>query len=124
MTVSGLILVIFSALLTVAANLLMRAGILRAGGFHLGLNTIREPILSLLQQPMFLIGVILYGAAAVVWFRVLSFENLSNSYPLLVSLTFALVTLGAALFFHEQITLQKIVGLLVILVGIILVASN
>lgn len=124
MTFSGLILVIFSALLTVAANLLMRGGILRAGGFDLDLHAIREPILSLIREPMFLVGVILYGAAAVVWFRVLSFENLSNSYPLLVSLTFALVTLGAVYFFHEQISLQKIVGLLVILVGIIIVAST
>ena len=124
MTFSGLVLVILSALLTVAANLLMRAGILRAGGFHLDLYTIREPILSLLRQPLFLVGVVLYGTAAIVWFRVLSFENLSNSYPLLVSLTFALVTLGAAFFFHEQISLLKIVGLLVILGGIIMVASN
>lgn len=124
MTFSGLILVVLSALLTVVANLLMRAGILRAGGFQLELNTIREPILSLLRQPMFLVGVVLYGAAAVIWFRVISFENLSNSYPLLVSLTFALVTMGAAFFFHEQISLLKIVGLLVILGGIIIVASH
>lgn len=115
---------VLSALLTVVANLLMRAGILRAGGFQLELNTIREPILSLLRQPMFLVGVVLYGAAAVIWFRVISFENLSNSYPLLVSLTFALVTMGAAFFFHEQISLLKIVGLLVILGGIIIVASH
>ncbi len=62
--------------------------------------------------------------SAVIWFRVISFENLSNSYPLLVSLTFALVTMGAAFFFHEQISLLKIVGLLVILGGIIIVASH
>lgn len=124
MSLRGLALVVLSALFTVAANLLMRAGILRSGGFHLGLKKVGDPVWSSIGQPLFLVGVLLYGVAAVIWFRVLAFENLSSSYPLLVSVTFALVTLGAAVFFHESISLLKIVGLLVILAGIIIVAKS
>jgi multidrug transporter EmrE-like cation transporter len=124
LTLHGLILVVLSALLTVAANLLMRGGINRAGGFYLDLKTVQEPVFSLVREPMFLVGVLLYGTAAVVWFRVLSFENLSSSYPLLISLTFILVTLGAAIFFQEQISVLKVTGLVVILVGIVIVAYS
>jgi drug/metabolite transporter (DMT)-like permease len=41
---------------------------------------------------------------------------------LLVSLTFVLVTIGAACCFNEHVSWQKVVGLVVILVGFVLVA--
>src|SRR3954469_12952108 len=97
MTGAGLLLVILSSLFTVSANLMMRGGVLRAGGFSLSLAS----ALALGRQPLFVGGFLLYGIAAVIWFRVLSVANLSTSYPLLVSLTFVLVTLGAVFFFRE-----------------------
>ena len=118
MTNTGLLLVVLSALFTVSANLLMRGGVLRAGGFSLSLAS----ALSLCSQPLFLAGFILYGVAALIWFRVLSVANLSTSYPLLVSLTFILVTLGAVFFFKEPVSTQKLVGIAVIVAGIVLVA--
>jgi len=120
----GLLLLILSSLCTVAANLLMRAGILRSGGFILSFDRLREQTVALSLQPMFVSGVILYGIGAIVWFRILSTENLSVSYPLMVSLTFVMVTLGACYFFGERMSLQKIVGVSVILAGFILTARS
>lgn len=122
MTPRGLWLVILSSLCTVVANLMMRGGILRNGSFTLSLITLRSQMLSLARQPLFVLGVIFYALAALVWFDVLARENLSTSYPLLVSLTFVLVTVGAMIFFHEHISWQKVLGLVIILVGIVLVA--
>lgn len=122
MTPRGLWLVILSSLCTVVANLMMRGGILRNGSFTLSLITLRSQMLSLARQPLFVLGVIFYALAALVWFDVLARENLSTSYPLLVSLTFMLVTVGAMIFFHEHISWQKVLGLVIILVGIVLVA--
>ncbi len=84
-----------------------------------------EPLRGLLRlaaQPLFDLGFILYGLAAFVWFRVVSTEELSTAYPLLVSLVFIFVTLGASALFRESITLRKVAGLAVILLGIFLVA--
>lgn len=120
MTSRGLLLLILSALCTVAANLLLRGGILRAGGFALSLDRFKGQSLGLAQQPMFVSGFLLYGVAALIWFRVLSTEDLTLSYPLLVSLTFILVTLGAAYFFHEQLSWRKVLGISIILVGFLL----
>jgi multidrug transporter EmrE-like cation transporter len=47
---------------------------------------------------------------------------LSLAYPLLVSLTFSLVTAGAVVFFHESLTVQKMIGLATILVGIVIIS--
>lgn len=123
MTPRGLLFVVISALCTVMANLLMRGGLLRAGGLTLSLDLAAEQMRALGRQPMFVVGVLLYGVAAIVWFRVISTEELSTSYPLLVSLTFVLVTAGAVVFFHEPISWQKLLGIGVIFIGILLVAN-
>ena len=95
---------------------------MRAGGFGVGSRPLVHQVFELAQQPLFVIGVLLYGFAALVWFRVLSTEDLSSSYPLLISLTFVLVTLGAVVIFREHLNTQKVVGLAVILTGVVLVA--
>ena len=123
MTLQGILLIVVAAFLTVVGNLLMREGVVRGGGLSLSLATLIQELGRLARQPLFVVGVLLYGLASLVWFRIVSTENLNSSYPLLVSLTFLLVTLGATLLFHEPLSLQKALGVGVILVGIVLVAS-
>jgi len=124
MTGRGLLLLILSSLCAVSGNLLLRGGILRAGGFSLSLDKLKPQMLSLSLQPMFVGGMFLYGVAAIVWFRILSTEDLSLSYPLMTSLTFVLVTLGATYFFDERLTWQKVLGLSIILAGFVLAART
>jgi len=122
MTVRGLLLVGCSALLTAMANLLLRGGILQFGEFSLALGRMKDQLVTLGMQPMFVAGVFFYGLAAVVWFSVVAIEELSISYPILVGLTFTLVALGAMLFFHETLSWQKLIGMALILAGIVVVA--
>ena len=108
-----------------AANLMLRAGIDAAGGFVLGgAVAILQALLKLFMQPLFSIGFVTYFLASVVWFRVVATEPLSLAYPVLVSLTFTLVTAGAVLIFSEPISLRKVVGLAVILIGILITAME
>lgn len=118
----GMLLVGLSALLTVASNLMLREGVTRADGFGLSLGRLVSDLLRLARQPLFVVGLALYAAAALVWFRVISTENLNSSYPVLVGLTFVLVTSGATVFFREPVSWQKVLGVGVILVGVLLVS--
>mgnify|MGYP005840812295 CR=1 FL=1 len=124
MTVQGVFYVVLAAILTFTSNLLLRAGVLRAGGITLTISTILSDLVHLLRQPLAVIGVICYGLAALVWFRVISTENLNSSYPVLVGLTFTLVTAGATLLFHEPLNWQKCLGLVLIFAGILVVAQS
>ncbi|MDW8270471.1 MAG: hypothetical protein RMN24_15035, partial [Anaerolineae bacterium] len=119
----GLFLVLLVAFLQVSGNLLLRAGVVGAGGLSLNLSTLLADLRRLLLNPVFDLGVFLYGAASVVWFGVVSSESLSSSYPLLVALSFILVTAGAVVLFQETVSAQKLVGLFVLLVGILMVAT-
>jgi drug/metabolite transporter (DMT)-like permease len=120
MSFRGVLLILVSALLTAGANLLMRVGVRAAGGLTISVQLLQ----TLATQWMFLSGMLLYGLAAVLWFAVVATENLSSSYPMLVAAVFVLVTAGAAVFFQERISAQKITGLVVILVGILLVGRS
>lgn len=124
MTASGWWLVLLSAGLQVAGTLLLRAGVDRASGFALKLTEALQGILRLIGQPLFAVGFIFYGLAALVWFRVLSTQPLSIAYPLLVSLTFLFVTLGAVTLFQETLSPIKVGGLVVILIGIVMMSKG
>lgn len=124
MTFRGLSFVFLSAMFTVAANLMIRAGVDRAGGFPAQLQNITGAIAKLMAQPLFDCGILLYAASSIVWFHVISTEPLSVAYPLLVSLTFIFVTLGAIVIFNEAMNLPKVLGIVIILVGIIILSRG
>lgn len=124
MSIAGWFLVMISAGLAVLANLFLRAGVDRAGGFSFEFATIHLAFFNLLRQPFFDIGIIMYGLATLVWIRILSIEPLSVAYPILVSITFMLVTLGAIVLFKESLNANKIIGLLVIIAGIIVISRS
>ncbi|MCM8738594.1 hypothetical protein M5E06_31250 [Azospirillum sp. A1-3] len=124
MSVTGLYLIGLTAVFTLCANLLMRLGIERGGGFHpTSMQAVLLDFATLLIQPLFAIGFVTYFAAALAWFRVVASEPLSVAYPILVSATFILVSVAASLLLGEPFTLRKGVGLVFILGGIIAVST-
>jgi len=120
LTPTGFLLLVLTAACMAVANVLMKNGIAHAGGFAPSVSG----VLGLLRQPAFVVGFLLTGVAAFMWFRILATQKLSTCYPLFVSLTYSLITLGAFYFLHEKVSVQKIVGLLIILVGITTVARG
>jgi drug/metabolite transporter (DMT)-like permease len=91
-----------------------------AGGF----TPSAAGVFQALRQPALIVGVLLAGFSALMWFRILSTQKLSTVYPLFVSLTYTLITLGAVYFLHEKLSTQKLIGLVVIIVGITTVARG
>lgn len=120
MNLTGFILLFITALCMAAANVLMKNGIGQAGGFDPSVSA----LLRLVRQPAFVIGFLLSGAAALMWFRILATQKLSTCYPLFVSLTYCLITLAAFYILHEKISAQKLAGLVVIVLGIVAVARG
>ncbi len=120
MTLTGFLLLLLTAVCMAVANVLMKNGIAHAGGFSPSVSA----LFSLLRQPAFVGGFLLSGIAALMWFRILATQKLSTCYPLFVSLTYTLITIGAFYFLHEKISAQKLFGLLIIIVGITTVARG
>lgn len=84
---------------------------------------------SLVQKLMFLLGMlgnvwIISGfaaafIAALCWMATMTQFELSCAYPF-ISLSFVLVIALSALIFNEPITVQKVIGMVLIVAGIII----
>ena len=120
MTLAGFLLLLLTAVCMAVANVLMKNGIAQAGGFTPSISA----LFALLRQPKFVAGFLLSGIAALMWFRILATQKLSTCYPLFVSLTYLLITVGAFYFLHEKISTQKLLGLAILVVGITTVARG
>jgi multidrug transporter EmrE-like cation transporter len=56
--------------------------------------------------------------------RVIASEPLSIGYPILLSIAFIAITLGAAFFFDERITVVKLFGMALIISGVIVTTNG
>ncbi len=112
------------SLLTVLANLFLRYGLMKSGGLAIRSGDWLAGWTGTLMQPAFLAGLVCYGLAAVIWFYALSVTDVSTGYPILVGLTFILVTMGAVGLFNETMNPYKMAGMVAILAGIFLVAKG
>jgi len=74
-------------------------------------------ITRVLISPYIISGLILYGLATVLWLFILTKVPLSVAYPL-QSIAYVLAVFGAHIFFQEEITLWKILGVSLIVAGV------
>jgi len=120
MTRTGILLVILCSLSASFSNFLLRY----SSNKIITLEHNWRFIFAILKDPLFLLGVLLYGIAGIIWIQVLASEQLSIAYPFLIGLTFIIITCGAILFFHENVTINKLLGFLIILFGIFMVVRG
>ncbi len=116
------ILLFFNVLLTVAGQMLLKKGVLTVGR----INSFQELIAKLTQiifNPYVMGGISIYGFTTFVWLVILSRVKLSIAYPML-SLGYVLVIPFAWLVFKETIPIVRIIGAILICIGIYLVAQG
>lgn len=91
-----------------------------------GVSGERSKLLSELTKaalsPQILLGLALYGFSFIIWLRVLTFNDLSRSYPIFASIVFLLTTIGSVIFLRESVSPLRILGTIIILSGIFIVA--
>lgn len=77
----------------------------------------------LLQDPWVLSAFGAAGIAAATWMLAVSQFPISRAYPFM-SAAFGLVLIGATVFFAEPLTAPKVIGVLLIAIGIIVGAQG
>lgn len=117
-------LLVISVTLNVTANILLKKGVISFGGVSGEKAKVLLELSKAALNPMILIGLVLYGLSFMIWLRVLTFNDLSKSYPIFATCVFLLTTIGSISFLNEQITLLRIAGIAVMLVGIFIVSRS
>lgn len=121
----GIMLIACSIILSAAAQLFMKIGMLEASGIDIlfSLQGLSDNVAQILPAVLWVIsGLMFYVISMLVWLLILSKYELSLAYPLL-SLSYVLVYIAAVLWprLHESISVSKTFGILLILAGVYLV---
>lgn len=117
-------LLAISVIFNVTANILLKKGVLSFGGLSGQKTKIILELTKAAANPFILVGICLYGLSFIIWLRVLSFNDLSKSYPIFATCVFLLTTLGSMRFLNEQISMMRVAGIAVMLVGIFIVSRS
>lgn len=109
-------MVFASALLNSCANLLLKAEIARAGDINFdGVANAAGSFGRLVSTPAGAGGVFLMFAGAAFWMAGLAKMDVSTAVPVSMVLNLLLAALGGFAFFGEVISLNKVIGMVLIM---------
>lgn len=117
-------LLLASVFINVTGNILLKKGVVSFGGISSDKSQLIYGIAKAAVNPFILIGLALYSISFVIWLRVLTFNDLSKSYPIFASMVFLLTTIGSVRFLNESVPTARILGIIIMLIGIFIVARS
>jgi len=106
--------------LTVSGLVLLKSGLAQTQ--IVGLVDLIKNLLDfqfLLVHWKFVLGMICYASSFLTWMFLLSKKELSLIYPITVSIVYVAIMISSVVFFHEQFTLYKIIGVVLIGLGLL-----
>jgi multidrug transporter EmrE-like cation transporter len=116
-------LILCGVLLNAAAQLLLKAGTNSVGHFSFTGANIFPVGFRLATEPHILGGLLCYVVSVIVWILALSRVAVSVAYPML-SIGYIVNAIAAWYLFGEPVTLMRIAGIGIIIVGVYLVARS
>lgn len=116
-------LILLGVMLNAGAQLLLKAGMLQIGHFEFNAANIVPIGLKVAGNLPIVTGLFFYVFSVVVWLLVLSRVQVSYAYPML-SIGYIVSAIAAFYFLGEDLSLIRIVGILVIMVGVYLISQT
>ena len=110
-------------LLNAAAQLLLKAGTNRLGVVTLAPDTFATTLTRIAAEGHVVGGLVLYGISVIVWIAGLSRVPVSVAYPML-SLGYVVNAVAAWYLFGEALSLQRLIGIGIILIGVLVLARS
>jgi len=122
----NLIILFFAASIcaTVSAQLLIKKGVLGIGQISFSSTNFLSVISQIVQNIWIMLGLFFFGISFLLWIFLLSRFQLNIVYPIVVSLNFALITVGSWFLFQEHLSVIQILGIAVIVAGVLLVVPK
>ena len=123
MTISTFGFIFTGILLNALAQLLLKAGTNAVGAIHLDSAHLLPTFVKLATQLPILGGLACYVVSVVVWIVGLSRVDVTIAYPLL-SLGYIVNAIGAWYFLGEAMSVQRMLAVGVIIVGVALLVRS
>jgi len=121
----NIIYILVSVLVAVLGQLLLKKGMADLGPMTLSLPW--DQLLSTLWQigrnPYVFIGLLTNVISTIFWLIALSRVDLSYAYPY-VSLSYGIVLIVAWLIFHENLNAYRLIGTLIVCLGVLVISRG
>ncbi len=115
--------ILLGVLLNASAQLLLKAGAQKISHLSFSWENLISIGMQLVGNHFIILGILFYAISVVVWIGVLSRVDVTIAYPM-VSLGYIVNAIAAYYFFNEQLTVTRMSGILIILLGVYLVARS
>ncbi|MCR8645620.1 EamA family transporter [Paenibacillus sp. N1-5-1-14] len=112
-------LILLNTCFLVTGQFLWKVGLMRKTNPFESIRTIVELFFS----PWIFGGLVIYGIATVLWMFILTRVDISVAYPL-QSIAYIMTAFGAYYVFNESLSPLKIMGCLVILIGVAMIGYS
>lgn len=116
------LLLTFNVFLTVIGQILLKQGVTKVGEIN-NLKVFLSKFTQIIWNPYVIGGISIYGFTTFVWLVILSRVKLSIAYPML-SLGYVIAIPCSRIFFKESIPVVRIIGAIIICIGVYLVAQG
>ena len=116
-------LILLGVLLNAAAQLLLKAGTNAVGRFEFSFDNLIPVGMKFAFEPHIAAGITCYVVSLVVWIMALSRVEVSIAYPML-SIGYVANALAAWYFFGEAVSVMRLAGIGVIIIGVYIVARS
>ncbi|MFH0966821.1 MAG: EamA family transporter [Methanobacteriota archaeon] len=117
---STIIIILIGIIFASSGQILWKIGMSGIGPLS---SATLSSVLTVVGNPWVIGGLICYGLSTVFWLIALSRADLSYVYPF-IALTFVIIFIASALLFHEQMSIQRISGAVIIVIGIIVLVRG
>ena len=118
-----LLIALVAILLLVGGQTLLKVGLNAIGGVSLFGGDPIGSLLGLLRTPWIILGFACYAVSAVLWLDVLSKLDFSLAFPM-VSLTYVFSLVIGRFVFHESVSWERILGVVLIVGGVFFVVRS
>ena len=115
------LLILFNVALAVSGQLAIKAGMNQVG--YITSKNSMSLMMAAFKNPYVILGLIAYTLAAGTWIAVLSRVEVSFAYPML-SLGYVAIVILSAIYLHESVTLMRVVGTFLIVVGVAVIFKS
>lgn len=123
MYITYLPLILFAVALNAGAQLFLKKGMQTIGYFEFTLRHFPHITWQALTNLYIIGGLVCYVFSIGAWLMVLSRVEVSYAYPLL-SVGYIVTAVAGYYFFQEPVTLTRLIGIAVIILGVYLVTKS
>lgn len=116
--------IILSFILNGSGQLLLKKGMTSLATQGKSSASLLTFVSNIFTTPLVLLGLFLYGTSMLVWLKILTTADVSYAYPIVISLTFVVVSAGAVVFLNEEMGILRALGIGIIILGVIFVSQS